>query len=202
MKPLHKIAFLLILALFGGLTLLGQQGAPEFDFCKSSNQITNNGMVFLGSWALGNIAIGAYGWNKKSGQTMYFHQMNVFWNLVNFSIAGVSLMNNLPIQSNTLAIQEVYSSHLKTEKILLINAVLDVGYISTGYLLNHLSKKSARRADLLKGYGNSLYLQGGFLFVFDSVMYLLMRSERLQFLECSGFQLTGGNLGLKLSYIF
>jgi hypothetical protein len=73
------------------------------------------------------------------------------------------------------------NTHLSTEKTLLINSALDVGYIGTGFLLKYFSTKASQRNDLLKGYGNSLILQGGFLLVFDLVLYALLRNERMSF---------------------
>ena len=183
MKPFHKIAFLLIVALFSGLTLWGQQGTPEFDFYKSSNQISNTGMIVLGSWAIGNMVWGAHGWKNKTGSEMYFHQMNLFWNVVNLSIAGISIYNNFGFDEQAVNYSDFLLEHQKTERILLINSGLDAMYIGTGWLLNKLSQKNAKRADLLKGYGNSLYLQGGFLFAFDLVLYGFMHAERLQLIN-------------------
>ena len=51
----------------------------------------------------------------------------------------------------------------------LFNAGLDVGYMATGaYLWERGIRKDSRG---LKGYGQSLILQGGFLFTFDLIMY-------------------------------
>jgi hypothetical protein len=79
--------------------------------------------------------------------------------------------------------QEMLAKHLKTENILLINSVLDVGYIGAGFLMRHLSAGSAKREDLLKGYGNSVIMQGAFLLVFDLVMYGFLRDYRVDFPE-------------------
>jgi hypothetical protein len=48
---------------------------------------------------------------------------------------------------------------------------------------------------LLLGYGNSIILQGAFLFVFDAVMWGIQRNNRLGFTE--NLQLSvGGDLGI------
>jgi hypothetical protein len=78
---------------------------------------------------------------------------------------------------------EIMTKHLDTERLLLINSFLDIGYIGTGFLLRHLSDKSATRSDLLKGYGNSLLLQGGFLMIFDMVLYGTMINHPLDFIH-------------------
>jgi hypothetical protein len=140
-------------------------------------------MFILGSWAVLNISAGAYGWAHSTGEKMYFNQMNLFWNVINLSIAGFALYGNYNSDLSILSGQELLSKHLKTENLFLINSALDVGYIGAGFLLRHLSAGSVKSADLLKGYGNSVILQGGFLLVFDLVMFGVMRDHRMDFME-------------------
>lgn len=140
-------------------------------------------MYVLGSWAILNLATGAYGWSQTTGDTKYFHQMNFFWNTVNISIAGIALYSNYTTDLTLLSNEELLNEQMKTERLLLINSGLDVLYIGTGFLLKGLSDRNAGRADLLKGYGNSLILQGGFLLVFDLILYGILRTQRINFLE-------------------
>ena len=154
-------------------------------------------MIVLGSWALINMAGGAYGWSKYDGQQKYFHQMNLFWNSVNLTIAGIALYNNYQVDCSLMGPDEIMSQHIKTERLLILNSALDLGYIGTGLLLRHLSGQSENRGDLLKGYGNSLLLQGSFLLVFDLFLNQLLRNHRMDFInslslmkspETTGFQ--------------
>jgi collagenase-like PrtC family protease len=57
------------------------------------------------------------------------------------------------------------AKHVKTENLYLINAGLDVVYIGTGFLLKHFSINNLNKQNLLKGHGNSVILQGGFLMI-------------------------------------
>lgn len=150
-------------------------------FCEQGMKINNGGMMVLGGWAVANMAAGAYGWSAFEGQKKYFYQMNLFWNVVNATIAGIALSNNLGYDCSSVSYDSYLNSHLSTEKTLLINSALDVGYIGTGFLLKYFSTKASQRNDLLKGYGNSLILQGGFLLAFDLVLYALLRNERMSF---------------------
>lgn len=158
------------------------QISPE-NFPQKSLNTQNAGMIILGSWAAANLIVGGYGWSKTTGQEKYFHQMNFMWNVVNLSIAGFALYSNAHTSIETLSVSEVLAKHLKTEKILLINAALDVGYVGTGILLRHYSAKSDKFNSLLKGYGNSLILQGAFLLVFDLSLYGVLHSQRMEFLS-------------------
>jgi hypothetical protein len=162
-------------------TLHAQNVAPGTSFCEQGMKINNSGMMVLGGWAVANMAVGAYGWSAFDGQKKYFHQMNLFWNVVNATIAGIALSNNLGYDCSSVSYDSYLNSHLSTEKTLLINSALDVGYIGTGFLLKYFSTKASQRSDLLKGYGNSLILQGGFLLAFDLVLYALLRNERISF---------------------
>ncbi|MBN2649497.1 MAG: hypothetical protein JXR50_07125 [Prolixibacteraceae bacterium] len=158
-----------------------QNVVPGTSFCEQGMRINNGGMMVLGGWAVANMAVGAYGWSAFEGPKKYFYQMNLFWNVVNVTIAGIALSNNLGYDCSSITYDNYMNSHLSTEKTLLINSALDVGYIGTGFLLKYFSTKASKRNDLLQGYGNSLILQGGFLLAFDVVLYALMRNERISF---------------------
>jgi hypothetical protein len=184
-----------------GLFILLLAIIPAVAFCQSdhqafyqqSQQINNNGMYVLGSWALVNIATGAYGWANGSGANKYFNQMNLFWNLVNLSIAGFALINNYQTDYMAMGPDALMERHLKMERLYLINAGIDILYIGTGAWLAHLSNSKEKNKDLLKGYGNSIMLQGGFLFIFDTIMYFLQHSRSTRFLE-------GINMDLSLGF--
>ncbi|MDA3880910.1 MAG: hypothetical protein PF436_11020 [Prolixibacteraceae bacterium] len=182
MKPRYFVLVVaIVIFLFIVSNLHAQNVATGTSFCEQGMKINNGGMMVLGGWAVANMAVGAYGWSAFDGQKKYFHQMNLFWNVVNATIAGIALSNNLGYDCSSVSYDSYLNSHLSTEKTLLINSALDVGYIGTGFLLKYFSTKASQRSDLLKGYGNSLILQGGFLLVFDIVLYALLRNERISF---------------------
>ncbi|MCG8372348.1 MAG: hypothetical protein MI700_02390 [Balneolales bacterium] len=142
---------------------------PDF-YYQNSVSIQKTGMYILGGWAFLNILSGYYGNQNYSGETKYFFQMNAAWNLVNLGIAGAGLYG-----ASTAAIDistsEMFSAMNKFDRILLINAALDVLYIGAGSFMLHrgLDKNSSR----LIGYGRSVILQGGFLLIFDLGLYLI-----------------------------
>lgn len=167
------------------LTLHAQENYQLF--YKQSMKTNNTGMYILGSWAVANLVAGGWGWSQTTGQTKYFHQMNFFWNTVNLSIAGIALYSNFNTDLSMLSSAQMMEKHAKTENLYLINAGLDVLYIGTGFLLKHLANQKPNRHDLLKGYGNSIILQGGFLFVFDLVMWKIQHTHQLNFLQNLSF---------------
>ncbi|HDP55563.1 MAG TPA: hypothetical protein ENN24_07805 [Bacteroidetes bacterium] len=172
------------------------------DFAAKSLSTQNSGMYVLGGWAVTNIAVGAYGWAKYGNSTQYFHQMNLMWNVVNLSIASFALYNNAQLDVLSLSSNEALDFHTKTERILLINSALDIAYISSGFLLRHLSSTRTSSKNILKGYGNSLILQGGFLLVFDLVLYQTLRLQRLSFTNGISLTANGDVIGLRFSHFF
>jgi hypothetical protein len=192
---------LLFIAIFlMSYTVLAQNDYQVF--YAESMKTNTAGMYVLGSWALANIATGAVGWSRNTGQPMYFHQMNLFWNTVNLGIAGFALYSNLTTDVASLATGELYDKHLQTERLYLINGGLDIAYMGAGLLLRHLSTRDVKRPEMLRGYGNSVILQGGFLFVFDGIMYLIQRSHRLEFLDSIQIGSVPGGMELGMRLMF
>lgn len=152
------------------------------EFYQTSLSTNKTGMYVLGGWAVGNIITGGIGWSNNSGEKMYFNQMNLFWNTVNLSIAGIGLYNNTNPDFLSLTNSELLKEHIKTENIYLINAGLDVLYMGAGFYMQKIAENK-KRTDLLNGYGKSVIIQGGFLFVFDLFMYGVQRNHRMNFME-------------------
>ena len=178
---LHTTPLILFLLIFFTQELNGQDN--HLVVYEKSLSINNGGMMVLGGWAVANLVTGAAGWSRSSGSGKYFHQMNFFWNTVNLSIAGLALYSNLTSDYASWDTDLILDKQLKTQRLFLINAGLDIGYMGAGLLLRNLSPKYPRNQERLLGYGNSVLVQGGFLFVFDLVMYGIQRSHRLEFLD-------------------
>lgn len=170
------------------------------NFYLKSKSNSNTGMYVLGSWALLNMATGAWGMSTQSGSAKYFYQMNLFWNTVNLGIAGVALVSGYLSDPTSLSPQQMIDKHLLTEKVLLVNAGLDVLYMAGGAFMLGKSKSSVKRPELLKGYGQSLLLQGGFLLVFDLVLYAIQHNLSGSFLQNVQLSLTPQSFQLAISF--
>lgn len=162
------------------LTLLSTQVFSQDYHLKTFNSYRNHvntiGMITLGTWALGNIAVNSALYYRTERNRKYFCQMNIAWNMVNLTIAGFGLYGALH-PDTTLTLYQSIQQQASIEKILLFNAGLDVGYVMTGFFLRERAKNVESQHDRLNGYGNSLLLQGGFLFVFDVTLYLIQTSN-------------------------
>ncbi len=163
------------------LAVFDLQSQTHTDFYERTLTINKSGMYFLGGWALANMATGTYGSLRYSGEQKYFHQMNAAWNLINAGIATYALFDIAGTDVSLFSGAEVMQEQFKTERIFLINAGLDILYMAGGAWMIHASEKNAKRPGLLKGYGQSVILQGGFLFLFDLSKYLIQRNHRLNF---------------------
>jgi len=194
---LKKLILLLWLSFF----VLQTEAQTDYgSFYQKSRKNSNTGMYILGSWAILNKATGAYGITTQSGSSKYFYQMNLFWNTVNLGIAGVALASNYFNDTSVLSPQQMMDKHLSTEKILLINAGLDVFYMAGGAFMLSKSKVNIKHPELLWGYGQSLLLQGSFLLVFDLVLYAVQHNLSSGFLQ--NVQLAPGlqSFGLTISF--
>jgi len=141
------------------------------------NRVNTAAMLTLGSWAIANIGTGTVLSFTTEGSAAHFHEMNALWNTVNLALAGFGLAGALLAEPSPDLFTAIDAQH-RLEKTLLFNAGLDVGYIMAGLYLTELARRRPDESDRLEGYGWSLVLQGGFLFSFDLVAYLLQRRSR------------------------
>jgi len=134
------------------------------------------GMIALASWA---------GLNMVGGSALYFldeanqsfHQMNAMWNVVNAGLATGGLIGASRTLTGWDLTRSIEAQH-NLEKVYLVNAGLDLGYIMGGLFLAQLGDEYPARADQFEGWGYAIALQGGFLMLFDAVMFIAHRRNR------------------------
>lgn len=133
------------------LTAMALGGEP------SAERTLTAGMGTLNGWALANITTSAVlAIESDDPQLTAFHEMNVGWNTVSLALATTSLILDRPAEPTKLA------------RVFWINTALDVGYMAGGLAM----RQRGLRMDEpnLVGWGDSILLQGSFLFVFDGIM--------------------------------
>jgi hypothetical protein len=168
---MKKLALLLLFISFSSALFAQLPDSTQlFEFNKSRNRKTTRGLQVLGGWAAVNIAASGAMYFNTTGTDQYFHQMNVMWNGVNALIVAASL---LPKEKNSLDLKKTIQWQSNTEATFIANAALDLVYSSTGLYLTERAKNDPKNHDKFKGWGNSLILQGGFLFAFDTVMFIV-----------------------------
>ena len=158
-------------------------------------------MLGLGSYAVTNFVVGGIGYATSHDKaTKHFHEMNVMWNTVNLGLAVPGYLK-AKRGGKSLTLEEMIKEQKKTETIFLVNDVLDLGYIATGVWMRNESVNQGDRADMFKGYGNSLILQGSFLLAFDAYAYYLHRNhaKQLPMLEKVSVHPTGAGVALVIA---
>lgn len=167
------LTFVLLVSCFS----FGQTTSLLEEINQRQVQQTRNGMISLNAWAGANLLSGGIGFYTTSGDTRYFHQMNAFWNVVNLGIAIPGLIGTYK-KSSELTFESVYKRQKQLETIYLFNAGLDVGYMATGWaLFNFGNTKTGELRHRFRGYGQSLVLQGGYLLIYDLVMFALFKKS-------------------------
>jgi hypothetical protein len=190
------LACLLVYSLFGQQTV-----EPLLDFNLTRIDHQKKAMFVLGGWAITNIAAGAILSNQRSGSDKYFHQMNAYWNVVNLGIAGLGYLSAAREQAELLGVYASSDAHFGFQRVLLLNAGLDIGYILGGLYLTERSRRfvleDPDKEARLKGFGQSIMLQGGFLFLFDVANHFISagRNSELKLILSEG-----GQLGISLIF--
>ena len=197
MRIFKTFAFLLLcLTHFHAQTLL--------HFNKERQQIDQQLMIGLGTWAVGNFALSGYGWaTAANAQDKYFHQMNVMWNTVNI---GLAVPGYIRAKNANLGLNEAHTweAQQKTQRIFLINSALDLGYMASGFVLKQQNSTNPNKEAQLQGYGNSLLLQGGFLLLFDLSAYWIHQHHGyvLQKANASNLKLSTSGVDMRIIYKF
>lgn len=170
------LLIILILGLFSWDAIAQTNDLTSFN--TERLQVNKIGMVALGSWALGNIATnGILLNNPSSNEQAHFYRMNIFWNVVNLALAVPGLRYSMITDPSSLSLAESVAEFSSMKRVVLMNAALDVAYITGGFLMKEMAKTRENKRDILRGYGKSLILQGGFLLAFDAVLYLALESK-------------------------
>lgn len=168
--------YLVFFTFFFTLSAYAQSDSVFYSFHQNRMNINKTAMLVLGSWAAGNILVGTYGNFKASGEAKYFQQFNAMWNVVNLGIAAFGYFNAVNSDPASMTNIEILKDYSSLQNFLLLNAGLDAAYIMTGFYLKERAKNSSS-SERLRGYGNSLLLQGGFLLAFDVALYFIHQSN-------------------------
>ena len=151
-------------------------GAPRQYFDRKAGAMTA-----LTTWGGANVLAGGLGALASEDERLrQFHLMNAGWGAVN---AALGLLGRRSARRDAAADPDregAYGDLRRTEKVLLFNAGLDLGYVAAGaYLLERSRRPGAETRDRDRGWGQSILLQGAALFAFDLLAYrYLHRAER------------------------
>ncbi|MDQ2772023.1 MAG: hypothetical protein M3Y54_16165 [Bacteroidota bacterium] len=134
-------------------------------------------LAVLAAWVLLNLIGGGYylAHADRRYEPFHFHSMNVLWNLVNAALAAWGILHlhfRLPTGLDAAQLLDTQHSY---EMLFGGNAALDVLYVLAGsYLRRRAAWPGVARPERLLGYGRALWVQGGFLLLFDGAMLGLL----------------------------
>lgn len=185
-----------LLVLFWALPTQAQ-GSLE-DFNTRRLELSKNGAMVLGTWAIGNIAFSGarLKFGEPLGDTRYALQMNMYWNVVNLALAAPWYFRTIGSDPASFDLLATLREQRKMEKLLLFNAGLDVGYMAAGLWLIERSKRGGSREEMLSGFGRSVIIQGAFLFVFDLLTYAALNGHSKTLLPVLMLGPTENGLGM------
>jgi hypothetical protein len=171
-------------------------------FEKERTGIQKRSMVALAGWSAANIVASGIATDTRNREMRYFHQMNVMWGGINLAIAGLGYWGAGREKIDNPALADVLKHQNRIEKTYLINAGLDVVYVGAGLLMNKTSDNQ-KNPEKFKGYGNSIMLQGGFLLLYDAIIYTIHRNHGKQLKGMSEkLVLNAGPGSISLTYTF
>ncbi|MFN3529218.1 MAG: DUF6992 family protein [Bacteroidia bacterium] len=118
----------------------------------------------LAGWSLMSMGAGTAQLFSRNPYIRAFGMQNLIWGAVDGGIAwyGHHRLNKLQPSAVNL-----YLERTQFRKILLVNTLLDLGYLAAGYALSRSANPRWH------GHGAGIMLQGGFLLLFDGVNYAL-----------------------------
>ena len=164
-----------------GLTATAQSPTLQA-FNQQQAASLKTGMLILGGWAILNILVGSFKLTKATRSRKFYFQMNLYWNIVNLMIAAAALYSIFSRDPAMATLLQSLKLHIWYKKILYLNVGLDVAYVVLGAYLKERSRNSPK-TEQLQGWGQSLVLQGLFLFVLDLVLVVVLESYAGQLLR-------------------
>ncbi len=158
---MKKTIFLIVLALFFQNMLKAQ---PDSSYNAAKHQ--KNAMNVLLTWGVGSALVGAG--KMALSTTPYgkaFALQTMVWGGIDAGIAGYGKysLNKKLLNGSFVPAQE----RKDFRKVLLINALIDVGYVGLGVALMRAKN------DKWHGHGMGIATQGAFLVLFDGLNFAI-----------------------------
>lgn len=126
----------------------------------------------LGAWSLASMGAGAgLAFGGPNDFERFFGIQAIAWGAINLGFTLWGQVSSRPdLFSGPDAQTKVQDNQKSLTKAFWINALLDVGYIVAGALIWNLGG-----TDAVRGTGAGIVAQGGFLFGFDTLGYMIFR---------------------------
>jgi hypothetical protein len=134
-------------------------------------------------WAVGSIAAGVFWMKNGDGSVAGFGSQFAGWGAINAILAAFGLKaarRNLKRQEQgDISLEEHARQAQSFERLVLLNAGLDFGYIVVGaWLAAKPTRQAKKRQGFRSGMGWGIVTQGAFLLIWDSLLALLVHKRR------------------------
>ena len=171
-----KKSFLLVIisVTFWSLTCSGQADSTLLK--EKFYRVQQQSLFMLSGWSVLNIGVSpliSSNLRNPTNQIDHFHRSNFYWNFLNLGIAGFSHYSVLKKSRENWTVSELANQKQKAQKAISVNMGLDLLYVLGGFALKYASNRNeSLDAAAYHGNGNSLILQGGYLFLYDAIFVL------------------------------
>lgn len=206
---MKKLLFIFSFLTIGTWTALSQDNQQLYSLDEINERRCRhnwNGMLAFSSWTSANLIAGTVGLLTTEGATKHFFEMNLYFNIINMAIAVPGIiaakkgLNNYKGLSFEQTVKEVQ----KVKTTFLVNGVLDLSYITAGFLLREVGNnpnQSIENQHRFEGFGNAFILQGAWLLAFDFIEFGIQSANGKKLNEhWKNVRLVPQGLGMRLSY--
>jgi len=192
MRPVYLLIFAFLVSIRGF-------GQSLEDYNRRMYNYNKGDWIAVGGWSVVGIGVSTYGIiNSKNLQNKHFHQMNVIANAANMVFVVPGLISSFKKDPTTFDEKETWRHNIRHEHTYLFNVGLDIFYTTLGLRLRQLGQINTNNTEILTGFGNSLIIQGGFLFCSDLTMTILHITHRKHGFDRNVEFTTGANgIGFK-----
>ena len=161
------LLFMLSLFCFGGLALGQNTEAPHRQAVDQATPtsyiillLESRANTSLAAWSVGSMIVGGIQLFSPNPFTKAFGLQNLVWGSID---GGIAYYGHRKLVTTNWTLADKQAERLKFRKILLINTLLDFGYLGLGLALYRA------RNSKWHGHGAGVMLQGGFLLLFDAI---------------------------------
>ncbi len=126
--------------------------------------------------------------------------MNVMWGGINLGLAALGYFGIKNRDGSGMA--QSIKQQAGIEKTYIFNLGLDVAYVASGFYLKERSRNAEKNPQKLKGYGESIILQGAALLLLDAVLFTVHNKhgkKLFKMIDKLQLSATGNGLGMQVA---
>lgn len=171
--------------------------ADVAQLARAHADATIHHLTLVGAWGAANVVAGsAVVLMTPPGGARSFGLQSALWGATNLSIATIGLASQPDDPADDLA--EVAAVEDRMRRLLRLNLMLNTGYVVIGTAMLAGAHSDRPHADLWRGHGAAVAMQGLALIVLDSVAYAAARRRHAAAVRVVSVTPTGTGLHLSV----